>query len=338
MENIMDPKIATRFNDNILHTAMQRYDITPDKIELLDGFESFIYKFERPDGKFILRIGHSGRRSPDLIRGEVDWINYLAAGGAPVAKAILSANGNLVEPLADGEGEEFLCTAFVHAPGGEVRREQINERLFRNYGRLLGRMHALAKNYQVSNPAWKRYKWDSPENNTAERQMPAKEELALEKLHQVLAHLHSLPRDREGYGMIHQDAHPGNFFVDDGYNITLFDFDDCVYGHFIYDIAMVLFYTAINETNPVEFTERFMPIFLAGYQEENRLDPCWLAELPHFMKLREIDLFAAIHFSYEDGDNPDHPWCARYMQGRRQRIEGGVPFIDFDWNSLAQYL
>jgi Ser/Thr protein kinase RdoA (MazF antagonist) len=334
----MDPKIASRFNDHILQSSMRYYNISSDEIELLDGFESFIYRFQRPDGQFILRIGHSDRRSPDLIRGEVDWINYLAAGGASVARAILSENGNLVESVDDGQGGEFLCTAFVHAPGKPIRRGQMNERLFLNYGHLIGKMHVLAKTYQVSNPAWRRYAWDSVENNTAERQMPVKEHLALEKYRSVMAHLRSLPREEAGYGMIHQDAHPGNFFVDDQYRITLFDFDDCVYGHFIYDIAMVLFYTANDEPDPVEYTARFMPVFLSGYREENRLDPVWLAELPHFMKLREIDLFAAIHFSYQDGDNPDHPWCARYMKGRREKIEGDVPFITFDWSTLAQYL
>lgn len=334
----MDPQIAARFNDDILQSAMQRYNIPAGGIEALDGFESFIYKFERPDGRFILRIGHSQRRSPDLIHGEVDRINYLATGGASVARAIRSRDDNLVEAMDDGQGAQFLCTAFVHAPGGPVRREQINETLFRNYGRLMGRMHALAKTYQVSDPAWRRYDWDAPENNTAERQMPARETLALEKYRMVYTHLRSLPRDADGFGIIHQDAHPGNFFVDDQYTLTLFDFDDCVYGHFIYDIAMVLFYTSIDESDPAEYTARFMPVFLSGYREENRLDPAWLAELPHFMKLREIDLFAAIHFSFEDGDNPDHPWCARYMQNRRERIQTGQPFIEFDWNSLAQYL
>ena len=75
-------KSPSRFNDNILHAAMQRYDIAADQIHLLDGFESFIYEFNRPDGDFILRIGHSLRRTPDLIRGEVDWINYLSDGGS----------------------------------------------------------------------------------------------------------------------------------------------------------------------------------------------------------------------------------------------------------------
>ena len=334
----MDPEIASRFTDNILQSAIQHYNIPTDSIQLLDGFESFIYRFERTDGEFILRIGHSKRRSPDLIRGEVDWINYLARGGASVAHAILSKNNNLVEVVDDGHGDQFLCTAFVHARGGPVRQEHLNDNLFHNYGRLLGRMHALAKNYRVSNPAWKRYDWNSAKNNTAEHQMPAKEALALNKYHTVLEHLSKLPQDTNSYGMIHQDAHAGNFFIDDEYNLTLFDFDDCVYGHFIYDIAMVLFYMSTDEPNPEEYTKRFMPVFLSGYSEENRLDSIWLEELPLFMKLREIDLFAAIHFSYEDGDNPDHPWCARYMQGRRERIENDSPFIEYDWKSLAQYL
>lgn len=334
----MDPRIAARFNESILQTAMQDYGISPNTIQMLDGFESFIYEFQRPDGNFILRIGHSDRRSPDLIRGEVDWINYLAANNTSVARAILSDNGKLVETINDNHGGQFLCTAFVRASGSEIKKNQINDSYFRNYGRLIGRMHALAKHYQVSNPAWTRYAWDSPQNNTAEMQMPKKESIALAKYHEVLDHLHSLPCDAEGYGMIHQDAHPGNFFIDDNYTITLFDFDDCVYGHFIYDIAMVLFYTAINEQDPEAFTTQFMPVFLSGYLEENGLDAKWLAEIPHFLKLREIDLFAAIHFSFADGDNPDHPWCARYMKGRRERIENDVPVINFDWAKLTAVL
>src|SRR5512136_2346284 len=145
----MDPKITALFNDDILHAAMRRYDVAPDRIQLLDGFESFIYEFNRPDGDYILRIGHSLRRSPDLIRGEVDWINYLSDGGVTVARAVLSSVGNLVEAVEDGHGGQFLCTAFVKARGGIAGKEQINERLFLNYGRLLGRMHALAKTYRL---------------------------------------------------------------------------------------------------------------------------------------------------------------------------------------------
>lgn len=333
----MDPKISALFNDGVLATARERYDIPLNKIQLLDGFESFIYEFNRADGDYILRLSHSGRRSPDLIRGEVDWINYLAAGGTTVARAILSRTENLVEPIDDSHGGQFLCTAFVKARGGIAGREQINERLFLNYGRLLGRMHALAKKYAPSNPAWKRYAWDSPENNTPDRQLPGTEKVIRQKYQAVFDHLRALPRDQEGYGMIHQDAHTANLFVDEDYTMTLFDFDDCVYGHFIYDIAMVLFYIAGWGGDDIPgFTSRFMQTFLRGYREHNCLDPCWLKEIPYFLKLREIDLFAAILFTM--GEIPEDAWCARYMNGRRAKIENEVPFIQYDWDSLAEYL
>ena len=65
LENLMDPQIIKRYNDDILNEAMQRYGIRKNEIKLLDGFESFMYEFYRPqDGEFILRISHSGRRTP----------------------------------------------------------------------------------------------------------------------------------------------------------------------------------------------------------------------------------------------------------------------------------
>ena len=333
----MDPKIAALFNEDILNTAREHYTIAADNIRLLDGFESFIYEFDRDDGQFILRIGHSHRRSPDLIRGEVDWINYLAAGGVTVAHAILSHSGNLVELIEDGHGGQFLCTSFIRATGEPAGKNQINERLFRNYGRLLGQMHALAKTYQPLNMAWKRHAWDDSLNNTPDRQLPQSETLLRQRYQSLYEHLQSLPRDTDSYGLIHQDAHLGNLFVDEDYTMTLFDFDDSVYGHFIYDIAMVLFYIVMWDTNDMTgFTRRFMPTFLQGYREHNQLDPRWLAELPYFLKLREIDLFAAVLFTM--GEKPDNEWGRNYMNGRRAKIENDIPYIEYDWDALEEYL
>lgn len=331
----MDPKIAVLFNDNILQLACQRYDIKPTEIKLLDGFESFIYEFHRGEADFILRISHSQRRTPEMIRGEVDWINYLSDHGVTAARAVVSASRQLVEAIDDGHGSQFLCTAFTKAPGGPANKEMLNDQLFINYGRLLGKMHTLAKGYEPSTPIIKRYAWDDPENNTPDRQLNVKEIKIREIYQSAFSHLQNLPRDSECYGMIHQDAHLGNLFVDENYQITLFDFDDCVYGHFIYDIAMVISYIAWGKENVSEFTSHFMQVFFKGYNEFNRLDPKWLKEIPYFLKLREIDLFAAILFSM--GETPEDNWCKRYMTNRRENIESGVPFIDFDWESLAEY-
>ncbi len=71
-----------------------------------------------------------------------------------------------------------------------------------------------------------------------------------------------------------------------------------------------------------------------GYRKENQLDEGWLKEIPYFLKLREIDLYAVIHRSY-DVENIDHPWVAMFMENRKQRIEDGVPFIDFDFSTFS---
>ena len=333
----MDPKIAERYTNDILQEAMQRYGIKHNEIELLDGFESFMYEFYRPqDGEFILRIGHSGRRTPEMIAGEVDWINYLARGGANVSRAILSKNGKLVEAIADGHGEQFLATAFLKAPGVPPWEATLSSDFLEHYGRVIGRIHALTKDYVPPYPTWKRPEWDSPGNLEIADWLPASESAVLQKFQELLPYFETLPKDRESYGLIHQDAHGGNFFVHEG-KITLFDFDDCVYGWFIYDIAMVFFYGLMGYEHDPIHVEEYASAFFKGYSQENTLDPKWLDTLPYFLKLREIDLYALIHRSF-DVENLEDAWCRRYMEGRKEKIENEVPYIDFDWSALIQYL
>jgi Ser/Thr protein kinase RdoA (MazF antagonist) len=334
----VDPKIAERYNDDILHEAMQRFGIAKDRLRLLDGFESFLYEFQRDDGDFILRVGHSLRRTPEMIAGEVDWINFLATGGAGAARAILSQDGKLVEAVDDGRGSQFLATAFVKARGGPPRREMWNETFFEAYGRLLGRMHALSKTYTPGSPTWRRPEWDSDGNMTIKAHLSPEEREIRVRFETLMQHLQALPKDRESYGLIHQDAHTGNLFVDEHYQITLFDFDDCVYSWFIYDIAMVFFYGLMGHEDDPAFIERFCRSFFRGYRGENLLAPHWLAELPHFLKLREIDLYAQILFSFGGAENVDHPWCQNYLRGRKERIEAGLPYLEFEWESLASEL
>jgi len=286
-----------------------------------------------PDSEFILRIGHSFRRTPELIHGEVDWLNFLAAGGASVARAVLSSRGELVEQIPDGLGEQFLATAFVKARGGPPEEAAWNTSLFEHWGQLLGLIHRLSKDYQVPNSSWRRPEWDDPVNEVVHFLPPGMRGIQ-ETFQGVIDHMHGLPRDRESYGLIHQDAHGGNFFVDEIGNITLFDFDDCVYSWFIYDIAMVIFYSVMSDME--DRTPEFCVPFLRGYRSENSLVPTWLGEIPYFLKMREIELAAVIYRSY--GENITDAWPARYMEGRMQRISDGTPYNPVDFTQFASEL
>lgn len=334
----MDPEIAQRYSEDILGEAERRYGIDADQIQLLDGFESYIFEFSRPDGNFILRLGHDLRRKKAHILSEVAWINYLADGGASVAKAIHSTRGELVEFIDDNQDGAFLATAFIRAPGTHPTKEQWNHRLFDAWGRLLGRIHTLSKEYIPANPEYKRYEWDSVENMKVSDWLSPTDEVIQRRFNELMDYLHCLGTDRENYGMIHQDAHAGNFFVDQDYRITLFDFDDCVYGWFIYDIAMVLFYALMGYENDPDFIEAFTINFLRGYFQENVINPIWFREIPFFLKLREIDLYAQIHFAFGGFNNINDRWCQNYVRGRKQRIEEEIPYINFNWELFAKHI
>jgi Ser/Thr protein kinase RdoA (MazF antagonist) len=327
----MEKTIRERFDDAILAQVLHRYGLTREQVQPLDGFESFIYAYQKDGGQYILRIGHSRRRSANLIQGEVDWINFLAAGGAAVAPAILSEAGELVEPVPDGHGDHFLATAFVRAAGAPPDLLAWPPELWERYGKALGRIHALSQTYEQRPPAWRPH-WDDEPMLDIERNLPASagEARVVTRFRELLAYLQALPRDPEEYGMIHFDPHGGNFFVDESGNLTFFDFDDCAYAHYIYDVSLVIFYAMTIKGVTSNFVAHFLPPFLRGYRRQKALPDRWLAEIPHFLKLREIDLYAVIHRSFDVDDLQD-PWVARYMDGRKERIERGIPYLDLDF-------
>lgn len=329
----MEQRIKDRYQDAVLQQLMVCYGIAADQIRPLDAFESFIYEFERDGQSYILRISHSLRRTEQMIVGEVDWINYLADGGLSVARAIYSNNGKLVEAVDDGQNGRFLATAFVKATG-QPPWDLWSPQLFEAYGQHMGRMHALSTTYQPGSETW-RPNWDDEIMEFVERYLPASEPVAKAKYKAVCNHLHTLPTENHCYGMIHQDAHGSNFLVNEAGEITLFDFDECVYSWFANDIAIALFYTVMDADDWVEFTKEFMTCFLRGYRQAHPLEGQWLKEIPYFLKLREIELYAVMHRDF-DVNNIDHWWCARFMQDRKRRIEQDVPFIEFDFESLVE--
>jgi Ser/Thr protein kinase RdoA (MazF antagonist) len=329
----MDRRIKDRYNDTILVEAMQRYGIPKSQIHSLDAFESFIYEFERDSQAYVLRIAHSLRRSESLILGEVDWINYLAESGVSVARAILSESGKLVEVIEDQRGGAFLITAFVKARG-QAPWDLWTPQLYESYGEMLGRIHTLSKSYQPKQSAWKRPDWNDALFEFVERYLPESESIARNRYRDICQYVSTLAKDRDSYGLTHQDAHGNNLFVDEMGRVTLFDFDECAYNWFINDIAIVLFYIVQDAEDWRAFTGQFLSHFLRGYVRACPLDAAWLKEIPHFLKIREIELYAVMHRDF-DVNHIEDEWCARFMRGRKSRIEQDVPYVDFDFESLS---
>lgn len=333
----MEPHIKARFNQAILAKITDKYGTTPAALTELDGFESFIYEYQQDGQAYILRISHSERRSEAMIRGEVDWINFLVAGGAGASQVIDSKDGNLVEMAEDGHGEFFIGTVFEKAPGIPPLKFGWSDQLHETYGKTLGRLHRLTKDYIPSDPLAFRPQWDDSIMLIEESWLPDSERITYQKYQEIVAKCRTLPQIREEYGLIHFDAHAGNFFVADDGRIHLFDFDDCHYNWFANDIAIALFYRVMGKKDEAAFTENFMKHFIRGYQSENTFNPEWLDLIPMFLKMRELDLVAIIHRSF-DLETTDDDWILWYMDGRREKVENDVPYLDYDFRGLKKYL
>ena len=77
--------------------------------------------------------------------------------------------------------------------------------------------------------------------------------------------------------------------------------------------------------------ELIMTNLMEGYREENKLANFWVEKMPLFLKLRELTLYLVIYRSF-DVENLKDPWCTAFMRNRREKIEKGIPFLDYNFS------
>ncbi len=304
----------------ILQQAARRYGVDAASLSPVEGGHfTHVYQFEREGTTYILRVTPPNDEiDAAAMRAILAWIFYLHDHGASVVAPVLSEEGNVVETIEDGE-QTLVVTAVEKAPGmlGEiVLFEQWTPELFETLGHVVGKLHAVAATYEPAEPALQRPHWTG-ESGLYYLQTPDIPTLAAEKAAPVLAQVKALPKDRAGYGLIHGDLHGGNFFVDLAESaITLFDFDDCLYGWYVMDIAMSVFDMIVltPEADKVAFARRFLRHYLAGYTRERPLDSFWIAQLPLLLKLLELDVYTQVYLYHDPTDTTS--WTGRFMRDR----------------------
>ena len=324
---------------DVLKTAARLFGTSKSalgKFEDYEGCANLVYQYERDGEQRILRISFRSDRTVELIQAELHFVNHLAENGMRVSRPIPSRNGNLVETLQT-EGKTFHAVSFVRGRGMRVPdngyryREgvSINE-YFQNWGQVLGQMHRLTKTYKPLSETVRRPEWHTWEYYSG---FPYADKLPVikNKYDKLIAELHVLPKDVDSYGLIHNDFNDGNFIVDyDNGDISVFDFDDCCYFWFMYDIACA-WEGGIGRTmfRPLAerkaFMDRYIEQVMEGYNRENAICAEWLDRLPLF--LRAIQMQELMHFAqYLDEPDEDLQSELRY---KIHCIENDIPYMGF---------
>ncbi|MBN2379380.1 phosphotransferase [candidate division WOR-3 bacterium] len=329
-------QIIDAYSDAVLDEAAKRFGIDKAKLKRLHSFENFIYEFERDGAELILRLTHSSDMSADFMQGETEWVSHLASNGVSVACPVPSPSGNLVEVIdASGSGlSYFSSTVSPKVKGVHLLKPQdYTDEVITNWGRVLGRMHALAKDYEPSSERIRRPHWDEGEEERARKYLPRSQPRVMQRWHELVEHARTLDTGKDSYGLVHDDLYSMNFLVNDR-EITVIDFGDSRYDWFANDLAIPIFYVVrehwfVQPDN--DFVRRFMRCILEGYLSENTLESRWLSEIGFFHKLRELLLYITL---YAEGMKDLDPWSERFMQGRRESIEQSTPIIEADFSHL----
>jgi Ser/Thr protein kinase RdoA (MazF antagonist) len=326
----------------LLDLACKLYDTSPEKlIPLTGGHYNAVYEF--PAGidatSGILRIGVE-EDPADQTLGMLEWVGFLSEQGAPVTAPVSSVRGNLLERL-EHDGQWYTITAFEKAEGTlaeNIPPSTWTDELFHAIGRAVGQFHDISKKYQPSRATLTRRQWyDSYEITHATSLLANSSDPAREKLAELLNYLTTLPKPPEDYGLIHDDLHFANFLVRSDGQVTVIDFDDCGYGWFVIDVAMALFdvmvlYNPLSDEQGQDFAKRFMRSYLSGYKEQNQLTSFWQARIGHFLKLKELCIYADL-IGHPDIQQPDS-WVGRFMRNRADRVANDTPYVDIDFSVL----
>lgn len=323
---------------SILYDVSKLYKLEIDvgNFNKIGNSNNLIYEFQYKGEHFILRITEKSIEHLPSYEAEVDFINYLAKNKVMVSKAILSINNKLVEAIELSDSC-YIISIFEKAQGHAPiidSTEEWNSKLFHKWGQTMGQIHSLSKEYKFPNKFMKRKQWNEDIYFTEEYSIYVEDEKVLNIWTRITNELKSLPKDKDSYGLIHYDFHQHNFFIDKNNKLTVFDFDDCIYSWFIFDIAIAFYHAVacvpINESEKrINFAWNFIESFLKGYIKENPIDGYWIEKLPLFLEYRRICSY--IFFVKMWHNQNIEPWQKEYLKNMKYNIENQIPYIEMDF-------
>jgi Ser/Thr protein kinase RdoA (MazF antagonist) len=298
----------------LAHQIIGGFDLGECELESINHEFNSTFKVTASSGeRFALRINVNSKRTLPNLKAEIFWVGQLeTVAGLTVPVPIKNRSGEYISTAWHPLLERNLHAVLFSWLDGEELGDEPTEEMMRATGRAMARMHAAARDTRLpesaSLPIVDDVFWDNGDSiEPSELVTPEEKAIiakAVEKIEAITRDLYSRNRPQ----LIHADVHPWNVMWQ-GSDVAIFDFDDCVIGLPVQDIAVTLYYNDTDEQDAA---------FLAGYQE--------LAPLPEFthdemsaLKLqRRIVLLSYIL----ETENPEHrAMVPEYLAKTIKRIE-----------------
>ena len=289
--------------------ALVGYGIQPIRLRLLTHWHNTTFRLEDDAGQsYMLRIHAANHLNAPSIRSELQWLLALRQQtDLLVPEPVRRLDGDLLCQIGvQGVPETRFCALFRWLPG-RFQRRRLSAARAAAVGRLTATLHNFVADwtrpagfsrppivgFQLLAPA----SMDAAFANHAAIVTPKVRAVFPRVRDKALAHLAELGTGTSQYNLIHADIHQHNFLFQ-GDQIVLLDFDDCGFGHFVYDMGVTLFYRQRYGHYAAE-----RAAYLAGYRQ---LRP-FSAELEPFVDscIALRDVLLALYVLARADDHPD---------------------------------
>jgi Ser/Thr protein kinase RdoA (MazF antagonist) len=313
-------------SDNLLTFAAENYGFDKSTLHFISDSTNQVYMYKKDEKGYILRFSQRSAGHIHKIKAEMDWLYYLAKNDIGVSLPLKAGGGELAVSTQDG-GENYIVTSFEMVSGTFWNKDdpnKWNEKIFYNWGKVMGDMHRLTKDYKPAKSMDVREAFTGRDALADTIKLcPSLNKIAEELIDEMM----TLPKDKDSYGLIHCDIHPWNFYIDGG-KINVFDFDDSLYGWFALDMGIALYHGlwwGRKDDAGNDFTDKIIENFIKGYLSANYLSGFWLSRIPMFMKFRQICKFS---WFYDPENADDH------QRERIYNIENDMLFTGISAKSL----
>ena len=146
-------------------------------------------------------------------------------------------------------------------------------------------------------PSLKRHHWTKDDGFILSRQALKsvnQKSPIVKKYNELVEKIKNYPEDSDAFGLIHGDLHHGNFHYDfEKKKMTAFDFDDCNYFYYAFDIAVP--FASLEFSNQEKRLnlnlDDALNDFFDGYHKEYELGQFWIDEIQTFKKYRYASLY-----------------------------------------------
>ena len=294
--------------------ALTAYDIPESHLTALHHESNSTFRVDTADGKrYVLRI-HYPLRTTETIQSELMWLAALRRETELlVPEPIPTRDGHLLTVTTVEEiPEPRICVLFgwldgrfldarltpshLERVGAFMAGLQSHGAQFRTpTGFIRGRLDNLTEEARRiagrgSNEAHLRQQIDNPADESAAIALVneicspedgARVATLIGKIREIQ---HLVGQKQDTFGLIHGDLHQENYLFHNG-QVRAIDFDDCGYGHYLYDIAVT-----VSEVNWRRDTRELREGFLKGYRSIRDLSSEHESFLDALITFRDLQL------------------------------------------------